>query len=297
MLTAEEKKDISQKIFEKKREISKIQLELNAVNDTKEEFFKKKTDLSKKIADLIGEIKENRKDRNTFTQQVRQEKEERDKHNLDVKSSVEKIKELEKERDELLKKHNLKENPTFILKQISSLEFKIETQPMSFEEEKRIMKKIKGLKKQLEESKSVISVIEKINSLSREIDDKKRTAQQSHKKVQSNAKLSQEKHEALLETSTVIETLKKEEEEAFKNFIEHKKKFNELNEQLKTNLTELKELSEKVEVTRTQSRDSYEKRKKEVLEQKKLSVEEKLKKGMKLTTEDLLAFQGMDSEE
>jgi uncharacterized coiled-coil DUF342 family protein len=55
---------------------------------------------------------------------------------------VNKIKELEKERDEVLKKHNLKD-PSQIIRQIKAMEMKIETVPMSFEKEKELMKQIK----------------------------------------------------------------------------------------------------------------------------------------------------------
>ena len=43
-----------------------------------------------------------------------------------------------------------------------------------------------------------------------------------------------------------------------------------------------------------QVRELSSKKRKDALEQKKMSVEEKIKKGMKLTTEDLLAFQGSE---
>jgi phosphoserine phosphatase len=115
--------------------------------------------------------------------------------------------------------------------------------------------------------------------------------------VQNDAKKSQEKHEALIAASKEIEDLKKEEEEAFKNFIDYKKKFNETNDQLKSMLRELKELSEKAGAEKEEYREKSDKKKKESLEQKKLSVEEKIKKGMKLTTEDLIAFQGMSSDD
>jgi uncharacterized coiled-coil DUF342 family protein len=296
MLSQQEKKELLQKISEKRREISQLQTELNLANDKKESFFQKKTELSKKISSLIDDIKHNRNQRNELTKQVRSEKEERDKHNLDVKESVDKIKVLEKEREELIQKHNLKQDPIALIKQIRGIEFKIETQPMSFEEEKKLMKRIRDLKKHLEEAKAVVGVIDKMRELSRQIDEKKRTAQSTHRKVQSHAKASQEKHESLIESSKQIDDMKKEEEEAFRNFIENKKIFNELNDKLKLLLTEIKDLSQKADSNKMEVRDSFEKRQKETIEQKKLSVEEKFKKGLKLTTEDLLAFQSTDKD-
>jgi len=60
MLTAEEKRELFKKISEKRKEISQLQAELNSINDKKEHWFNKKTELSKKISSLIQEIKKNR---------------------------------------------------------------------------------------------------------------------------------------------------------------------------------------------------------------------------------------------
>jgi predicted transcriptional regulator len=73
MLSADEKKDLFAKISEKRKEISQLQQELNSVNDKKEEFFKKKTELSNKIGLLIDEIRE-QTTRNSLTEQVKKEK-------------------------------------------------------------------------------------------------------------------------------------------------------------------------------------------------------------------------------
>jgi uncharacterized coiled-coil DUF342 family protein len=112
--------------------------------------------------------------------------------------------------------------------------------------------------------------------------------------VQTAAKRSQEKHELLIEASKETEDVRRQEEEAFKNFIDSKMKFNEVNEELKKRLFELQELMQKESTHKQQSRETSQRRKKTTLEQKKMSVEEKIKKGMKLTTEDLIAFQGVE---
>ena len=296
MRTAEEKNKLFRKIGEKRREISQLQSELNSINDKKEASFQKKTELSNKISSLIDEIKKSRKERNSFTGQVKQDKVEREKRNKEVRQAVEKIKDIEKQRDELLRKHNIQGNPTSIMRQISALEFKIETEPMSFDKEKKIMKQIKDLKKKMDQSKVVSDVLGKIHALSEEIDMKKKVAQETHKKVQNHAKKSQEKHETLIEASSEIDAIKEEEEKTFKDFIEQKKRFNEVNVALNKKLEELNELSSREEDSKKSAKRISEKKKKEQLEQKKLSVEEKMRKGMKLTTEDLLAFQGTDME-
>ena len=293
MLDPKDKKELLNQISDKRREVSGLQAEMNSLNDKKEAAFRKKTELSKKILSLINEIKANRDQRDSLTKQVQQTKEDRDKHNREVKDAVEGIKDIEKERDALLKKHKIKKNPSYILKQIADLDMKIETEPMSFEKEKKIMKQIKDLKKGMEQAKAVSGVLEKAHEKSMQIDDLKKKAQKTHKKVQSTAKESQEKHESILEASKEIDCLKKEEEGSFKKFIDCKKSFIEVNEKLKQKLTELNELRSKIDSDSKEKKKKTAKRKDNTLKQKQLDVEEKIRKRMKLTTEDLLAFQSI----
>ncbi|MDO8480826.1 MAG: hypothetical protein Q7S65_03330 [Nanoarchaeota archaeon] len=293
MLTAEEKKKLQDQISEKRAQIAALQTELKAINEQKERHFKAKSELSERIHSLIEEIKKSRQSRDTLTKDVRAFKQDRDKFNDAVKGSVVKLKELEQKRDEALKKHNIKD-PSGILRQIETLDRKVETEPMSFDKEKKIMKQIKDLKKTLKDAQEVSNIIKEINTLSKLTDEQKQVAQESHKRVQNQAKESQERHENLLVASKEIDEIKVKEQEAFQAFIEHKKLFNDKNEQIKNLLSEVHELSAQVSGERQEQMEREGRKQRETLKEKKLGVEEKIKKGQKLTTEDLLAFQGAD---
>ncbi len=296
MLTAEERKALLATLIEKREDIKKFQAEFNILGEKKEHWFGIKTKLSEQISQLIESIKKSRSERNTLTDEVKKTKEERNLRNKDVKESVARIKELEKERDTLLKKHKVKD-PTQILNQIALIETKIETEPMSYDKEKKLMQKIKEMKKEVQEASLVSDVVKKIRDLSKEIDERKQIAQQSHNRLQQDARKSQEKHEAILEASKEIDELRKKEEEAFANFIENKQKFDELNDTFRKKIAEARSLSGQAEVDKSDRHLASEERRNKALEQKKISVEEKIKKKMKLTTEDILAFQGEQKEE
>jgi len=92
----------------------------------------------------------------------------------------------------------------------------------------------------------------------------------------------------------LIDELKKKEEDAFKQFIEYKKKFNEVSDKLKEKLAPIGKMKEEIDKVNETVKDKRESTKRELLNSKGREVEEKLKKGMKLTTEDLLVFQNMD---
>ncbi|MBS3106294.1 hypothetical protein J4419_01355 [Candidatus Woesearchaeota archaeon] len=295
MPTAEESRKLQEQISSKRAQVNALQTELRAINERKEKHFREKTELSERIHSLIEEIKRSRQTRDTLTKDVRQFKQDRDKQNEAVKASVARLKEFEAKRDELLKKHNIKD-PTGILRQIEILERKVETDPMSFDREKGIMKQIKELKKKLKDAQEVGNVLKEIRDLSKLTDEQKRVAQESHRRVQGQAKESQERHENLLVASKEIDEIKVKEQQAFQAFIDHKKQFNQKNEQVKQLLAEVHELQAQASGERQEQKERAERKQKETLKERKHSVEEKIKKGQKLTTEDILAFQGADTD-
>ena len=163
------------------------------------------------------------------------------------------------------------------------------------------MKEINGLKKRLYESSQISEVFDKSKKLSKEIDELKKKSEEHHKSLQEKAKESQEKHEGIINNSKKVDELKVKEEDAFKKFIELKKEFNSISDKLKAKLMELGEHKgdfdkerENVDRTRLQNQARKKRYRDTILDEKKAAVEEKIAKGEKLTTEDILAMQGMD---
>ena len=105
------------------------------------------------------------------------------------------------------------------------------------------------------------------------------------------AKESQEKHEELLESSEDITKLREKEEETYKRFFESKQKFIEMNTQIKQNLERLKELNNALGETKEEQKQKREKRRELSIKEKIKSVEDKIKKGENLTTEDFIIMQ------
>ena len=291
MLTEKEKKDLFRKLDEKRREISALRSSLNQIDEQKEQWFDKKNTYSKEISELIKQVKKNKEDRNSLTNQVKKDKEIRTESNNLARKKIEELGNLNKEKEEVSKKHNIKVNPYQIKEEIGRLETKIETEVISFEREKKIMDKIRELKKKYNEAKKISDVWAKTNALSKEIDGLKKNAREMHQKIQNRAVESQKKHEDVIKYSHEIDELKKKEEEAFTKFIEFKKKFNEINEQLKARLLEMNQINEIAYKHKLEVKKEKQEKEEELLKNKEELIEEKIKAGKKLTTEDLLIFQ------
>ncbi len=283
-----------------KAQIQDIKNKLNAINTEKEQWFAKRNDFSQQIKAEIGKIKESAKSRDTLTSSVQEVKKRRDELNKQI---AEKIKVAKTMQGSVQKTTQEKEgsskpyiNAEELRRQIAGMEKKIETEGLTFEKEKELMKKIKSIKKQYDEAKKVSESWGKSRELSKEISTLKKEANEKHQAIQETARESQKQHETLVTESKKIDELRKGEKEAHEKFMELKSQFNELNSQLKALLPEMKEAHDVREAEWQKKHKYSEEQKNKTLAERAHSVEQKLKAGgkkNKLTMEDLLAYQGM----
>ncbi|MBS3097910.1 hypothetical protein J4209_03905 [Candidatus Woesearchaeota archaeon] len=296
MLSEKEKRELFRKLEDTKREVSVLKTELNQIDEQKELSFQNKERYSREIENLIREAKEKKVKRDLLTKQVKEDKEKRQKLNEEIKKSISEIKKLNEEKEEVIKKHKIKEDPSIIRAEIEKLEGRIETDIMPFEKEKELMKRIKELKGAYGRSKEISSIWEKGHALSKNIDNLRKEAEEAHIRIQNRAKESQSKHEEMLEISKKIDDLREKEEKDFQKFIGLKRKFNEINEKLKEKLLEMGKLKEEVDKHKTETKKKMKEEEDKILKDKEEFVQEKIKKGEKLTTEDILVFQNLDRE-
>lgn len=296
MLSDEEIKQSVSQSRALKSEITELKKELDAVNEVKEDWYTKKEEFSKQIVKLISEIKGFRKLRDQLTRNVHESKKKRTEMNNKINEKIAEIKALQSKRS--------KESPGSerinirdLKKEAEGIQFKMETQPMSFDAEQKLMKRLKQIKKILKDVGGSSELSTNIRDLSKEIDILKKEADEIHKTVQDSAKKSQEHHEEMITFSKLIDELKIKEDEAYKTFLEHKSKFNDLNNKLKEKFKELAPITKKLDAHKMGISDTRKQKKETVIKEKQVSVEEKIQKGHKLTTEDLLVFQKMSNDD
>jgi uncharacterized coiled-coil DUF342 family protein len=272
-----------------------LRTKLNALNDEKEAWFGKKKDYSEQIKQEIQKIKESLKERNELSSIVKEDKKKRDELNKIISEKIKEAKSMQQPAEQTEKRLN----PHEIKRQINLMEKKIETEGLSFDKEKQIMKAINKLKKHYQEALAEEQKYGAARGLSKEISDMKKEANETHKGLQEKAKESQKHHETLIAESKKIDDLKKLEKEAFDKGMELKKQCTEIHEQLKKLLPELQEIKETKRHEYEQRQKAFEEQKNKTLQEKAKSVEEKLKSGKKivLTMEDLLAYQGVKEKE
>lgn len=162
---------------------------------------------------------------------------------------------------------------------------------MSFNAEKKVMAQIKDKKKQLEGAKQIHDVVKKVRAVIQELEMYKNIRDISNSKVQNIAKNSQSKHVKMIEESNKIDELKAKEKEAFENFRKLKDKVKEKIAEINKLGDNLKEINKKLGIEKSEQRKIKQARDQQSLVEKQKLVEEKMAKGEKLTTDDLLVMQ------
>jgi uncharacterized coiled-coil DUF342 family protein len=282
MLDKKEKQELNEKLVNLRKDISSLRTKLNELNKQKEDWYSKKENLKDEIKRLVKGVKDIKNISDSTRKNITQHKGGRDNYNKKVKELIEEIKKLNQEKKDVFKKLKIKD-PIRIKKDIDKLEESIEVEAFSFDKETKIMKKIKDLKKVYQESSQATELLDKIDHISKEIEETRNKAQDYHNKFIDSIKGNKGSFNSFMELSKKIFNLNKEQETAFEKFINFKKEFAKVGNLLKEKLLESKVIKDKL-INEEQEKNRM------LKEKQKNIVEEKLKAKKKLTTEDLLAF-------
>lgn len=267
-----------------KKELDSVAGKLRTLGAQKEIWYKKATELKKLLKEQISKIKILKSKKDVSNEKVKEYKEERDKYNNKVKELIKQIRELNTEKRELTKKYGIKFDPSILKSKIEQLEMRIQTEAPSFEREKKIMGEIKKLKNLYNESGAVKEVVDKINNLSKDIDDAREKGEDYHKKLKEHFKESKD-YKEFIELSQQIDELKRQQENAFNTFKLLKKEYDELSR--RAGVARQEKIKKKA-IHEEKKKQAEEK----LIDEKVKQVEEKLKIEKKLTTADLIAYQG-----
>ena len=284
------KKELFASFDRLKAEILSYRKNLNQADIDKEHWYRKNEGISKDIRQKIGAVKEERRKRDELTGRVRELKWQRAKLDGDMSKKISEVMALRNEAQEMSKKLKIRD-PFRIKHDMEKMELKLETEDMPFEKEKELSKKLKMLKKALEEASGLISASNKIRASDSEISALKKSRSHIHNEIKKIAEESQKLHESVVSQSKLIDKLKEEEESSFKKFAEFKKFFNEANHLLKERLKEMGRTREKINQFRLEEDEKRKLEESLLIKSKEQELEEKIKSGKKLTTEDFLAFQ------
>ena len=276
-----------------KGEIVQLRSQLTVLNRQKENLFSSRHQVSVEIRKHIGEIKQEKHQRDSLTQEVKLSKTEREAVNKKIKDLVAELTKLHDEKQALIIKLKLQEDPSEIRLQMKKLEHLIETGGISFEKEKEFMTRIKKMKKKYDEAKEITVFDDKARTIKKELDTLRSLSDSAHHSVQETAQKSQKFHEEMMSVSKEIDSFRKKEDELTKQYEAIKAQMAPLGEELDRKNMEIDKIRETLQQNNVELRVDQQKSHHDILRQKEAVLNDKMKNKKTLTTEDILVFQKM----
>lgn len=273
-----------------KSEIKDFRIKLNSLDRRKEELFREKRKISSDVYSRIKDAQSYKEKRNSLTSVVKTNKLSKEESEKKILFLEEEIKKLREEKRKILEKLGV-DDPMRLKKSIKQLEFKIETEGLTFEKEKELMKVLSKMKKQYASSKSVDEIEKKLDVLFRELRQLREEMDLSKKIVQHTAKESQKQHLELIESSKEIDELRTKEQKFEDEIGSIKSEMHTLSDEMSSRIDKFEGVKKTLHENNVQFKEDQDKTNAEKLKAKDEEVQDKLKKGKKLTTEDLLVLQ------
>ena len=290
MLSQTEINNLMSELNSIKSEIKDLRGKLNTLDRKKEDFFKDKRKIGSDIYSRIKNAQDFKSKRDSLTGVVKNTKMSKEELEERYKVLDSEIKILKDEKKKVLDKLGV-DDPQKLKRSIKALEFKIETEGLSFEKEKELMKVLSKMKKQYASVESVNNVEKQLDVKFRELRDIRSQLDMTKKIVQHSAKESQKHHVELMESSKEIDDLKSKEGELEEKIGSIKGEMHGITEELDKRNARMDELRKLLHENNVQLKEDVDKQNQEILKHKDEEVKEKLKTGKKLTTEDLLILQ------
>lgn len=278
-------------------EAAKLKDELKELTETREKLFLERKQHSDRIKALIASTRDAKRSRDELRTKIKDVKARRDVLNTEVREMVGQIKTMQP--SEKTAERRERTSPGSIRAQIKKLEYRIETEGLSFSQEQRTMKQINQLKKQLDSAEDLSGQSQKARELSKVINEKKKEAKQLHREVREQADASQKHHEHLIAHSREIDDLKEKEQKAHAAFLEARDRCAPLERRIRELRKEVRERTGEEKGKRDfhdkETKKQEERRMQKELDRMIKEVEEKIAHSEKLTTEDLLIMQKSSS--
>ena len=290
MLTEQEINGLISELNSVKADIRNLRFKLNSVDKRKEDFFREKRKISSDIHARIKDARYFKDKRNSLTGVVKNAKFSKEEVEQKIKTIEPEISKLKEEKKHMLEKSGV-DDPAQLKKNIKQVEFKIETEGLSFEKEKEMMKVLTKMRKQYDNCKNIVDIEKKLDVLYRELRELRQQSDFSKKIVHETARESQKQHVELLESSKNIDELKSKEESFDEKITVVRDELNALNNELHSKIEKADSIRNILKENNVQLKEDQEKTNSEILKQKDNEVQDKIKSGKKLTTEDLLILQ------
>jgi uncharacterized coiled-coil DUF342 family protein len=274
---------------EKLRKIEELNQKLAVLKEQRSNLFAEAKELAVKRDKLNDEFKrlrveaqELKKAMDEINARVKELKQQRSQIKAEVAKKATELKSLQSEIKVLMAK---KPQRSFgvLQKEVEAIEWKIQTTPLTLQEEKQLVEKVKQLEAQLNVHRRIEQLSRKKLELTTELKALEARAKDLHERMVSEAEKSQQIHKEMIKKLEEAKKLKTEADSLHKLFLQAKEKLRPVKEEIDKILEEIKRLKEEMAA---EAEEEKRKSEENLLESVAKNALEKLKRGEKLTWEE-----------
>lgn len=204
-------------------QIATLKDQVNKADAESKKQVEKRDQLNEQTRKVNSEIREIKKQRDEINLKVQTLKQQRDDVRVKIKPIMDEIQAINEKKEELKKKtpHVRQKD---IQEEINAIDWKIQTESLDLQEEKRLVGEVKVLETQLVGYKKIEKQNKKIAEHFQERNVLGAQADAFHQQVSEMAKKSQQLHESMIAKIAEAKKAKEEADALHKGFIENKEK-------------------------------------------------------------------------
>jgi len=271
-----------QRIEELYRRLNVLKAERDDLNKKAQTWAERRNRIHEEIRKIRLLIRDLKQRRDSLNDEVKHLKALR-KVELERRDEIlEEIRELRKERNRIAAGKPPR-SQSYLENEIKRIEWKIQTEPLPLDAERKLIDQIKILEAQLEVYRRIGSINNKIAELRKEADKLKAEALNYRSRILEISAESQEFHLKMLKRIEEAKELKAKADEMHQRYAENKEKVKAINLEIKETLGEIRSIRELLESEEEKERRRRESDLQRQTEEKAL---EKLKRGEKLTFDE-----------
>ena len=271
-----------QRIEELYRRLNVLKAERDDLNKKAQTWAERRNRIHEEIRKIRLLIRDLKQRRDSLNKEVKHLKAIR-KVELERRDEIlREIRELRKERNRIAAGKPPR-SQSYLENQIKRIEWKIQTEPLPLDAERKLIDQIKILEAQLEVYRRIGSINNKIAELRKEADKLKAEAFNYRSRILEISAESQEFHAKMLKRIEEAKELKAKADEMHQRYAENKEKVKAINLEIKKTLGEIRSIRE---LLKSEEEKERRRRESDLQRQTEEKALEKLKRGEKLTFDE-----------
>ena len=255
-------------------------------NEEARKWIEIRDKLNAEVRDFIDQANTHRDARDKYNKEVKNAKEERDIYNKKSSEAAELVSKLKREH---LPKGGVPISK--LKKDLRGLEFKQQTQVLTPQKERELIDLMQNIKNQIKKKEDLLEENAEIKGAVDSLREAREKAELAHKTVNKMADLAQKEHDTMLELYEKAHKLRKEADKAQEKFVEAKVASDEAHKKHIDLIRQVHDYDKMVFGLRQEQREKRRETKMEEAKKETTEIMDKLKRGEKLSTEDLMVIQ------